>query len=78
MWQRGERRRNGSETRQAGLPTTRPPPFLGYRAMTDVLDFPVWEQLGEAQGRRLFDLLAELAMSLPPDDQLDWEQIYEN
>lgn len=45
-------------------------------AMTDQLDFPIWEQLGEARGRRLFDLLSELAASLPPDDQLDWEQVY--
>lgn len=47
-------------------------------AMTDVLDFPVWERLGEAKGRRLFDLLAELAQVLPPDDQLDWQQHYDS
>jgi len=47
-------------------------------AMTDRLDFGVWERFGERNGRRLFDLLAELAASLPPDDQLDWEQIYES
>lgn len=45
-------------------------------AMTDRLDFPVWERLGEPDGRRLFDLLAELASKLPPDDQLDWQQVY--
>lgn len=46
-------------------------------AMTDQLDESAWKQLGEADGRRLFDLLAELATKLPPDDQLDWQQIYD-
>ena len=46
--------------------------------MTDALDFPVWEQLGEKRGQRLFELLAEMAAVLPPDDQLDWGQIYQN
>ncbi len=45
-------------------------------AMTDELDFPVWQRFGESDGRRLFDLLSELAASLPPDDQLDWQQVY--
>lgn len=47
-------------------------------AMTDSLDLPVWQRLGAADGRRLFDVLAEFAASLPPDDQLDWQQIYRN
>jgi hypothetical protein len=47
-------------------------------AMTDALDFPLWERLGEQSGQRLFDLLSELVAGLPPDDQLDWEQIYKN
>jgi len=47
-------------------------------AMTDALDFPVWQQFGEANGRRLFDLLSGLGAVLPPDDQLDWDQIYGN
>jgi len=46
-------------------------------AMTDKLDFPVWQKLGEQRGRRLFNLLSDLAALLPPDDQLDWEQIYD-
>jgi len=45
-------------------------------AMTDRLDFPVWDRLGAANGRRLFDLLAGFARTLPPDDQLDWQEIY--
>jgi hypothetical protein len=45
--------------------------------MTDKLDFPVWQKLGEQRGRRLFNLLSDLAVLLPPDDQLDWEQIYD-
>ena len=46
-------------------------------ALTDQLDFPVWDQLGESNSARLFELLAELARVLPPDDQLDWQQIYD-
>jgi hypothetical protein len=45
-------------------------------ATTDRLDFPIWQQLGQDRGQRLFDLLSELAASLPPDDQLDWHQLY--
>lgn len=45
--------------------------------LTDRLDLPVWHHLGAADGRRLFDLLSRFAVSLPPDDQLDWETIYE-
>ena len=44
--------------------------------LTDRLDFPVWEHLGESKGRRLFDLLSQLASSLPPDDQIDWQEHY--
>ncbi len=44
--------------------------------MTDRLDYEVWGPFGEANGRRLFALLAELAASLPADDQLDWREIY--
>jgi len=47
-------------------------------AMTDALDFGVWQHLGENGGSRLFDLLADLASLLPPDDQLDWRKIYES
>lgn len=47
-------------------------------AMTDALDFPVWERLGEDNGRRLFELLSALVEAFPPDDQLDWQQIYKN
>ncbi|MEM8924862.1 MAG: hypothetical protein AAGD35_15265 [Actinomycetota bacterium] len=43
---------------------------------TDRLDLPVWRALGPDRGHRLFDLLSDLAAVLPPDDQLDWEQIY--
>jgi len=46
-------------------------------AMTNALDFQVWQRLGESKGQRLFVLLADLAKDLPPDDQLDWQQIYE-
>ncbi|MGI9616187.1 MAG: SCO6745 family protein [Acidimicrobiales bacterium] len=45
-------------------------------ALTDRLDLPVWEVLGSADSRRLFDLLSGFASALPPDDQLDWESIY--
>lgn len=44
--------------------------------LTDRLDLPVWESLGETKGRRLFELLSELGASLPPDDQLDWQHHY--
>jgi hypothetical protein len=44
--------------------------------LTDDLDLVVWQRLGEARSRRLFDLLSDLASLLPPDDQLDWEQYY--
>lgn len=43
---------------------------------TDLLDFPVWERLGESAGQRLFTLLAGFAQALPPDDQLDWQHHY--
>ena len=43
---------------------------------TDALDWPVWSALGEARCSRLRELMAELAESLPPDDQLDWEEVY--
>jgi hypothetical protein len=46
--------------------------------MTDRLDFGVWKSVGEAKGRRLFDLLSDLATSLPPDDQLDWQHHYDS
>ena len=45
-------------------------------ALTDQLDFPVWDRLGESDGQRLFDLLSEFATLLPPDDQLDWQHHY--
>jgi len=44
--------------------------------MTDRLDLPAWEHLGEANCQRLFELLSKLDAVLPPDDQLDWQQIY--
>lgn len=44
--------------------------------LTDTLDFPVWAHLGEANSARLFALMSGLAQELPPDDQLDWQQIY--
>jgi len=44
--------------------------------MTDALDLPVWEAFGFDNGQRLFDLLAELVTVLPPDDQLDWQEVY--
>lgn len=45
--------------------------------LTNVLDFPIWERMGERPSQRLFSLLAELDRSLPLDDQLDWQQIYD-
>ncbi|MFT7601799.1 MAG: hypothetical protein ACI8TP_004762 [Acidimicrobiales bacterium] len=45
--------------------------------LTDELDWPIWRQLGSEKGQRLFDLLSQLASSLPPDDQLDWKEHYE-
>ena len=47
-------------------------------AMTDRLDQQVWDRLGEADGRRLFDLVSELVAVLPLDDQLDWRQVYDS
>jgi len=44
--------------------------------LTDTLDFPVWDRLGESRGQRLFTLLAGFAQALPPDDQLDWQHHY--
>jgi len=54
--------------------------FEGRRQIEDLtnrLDLPVWQALGEEKGRRLFDLMSSLATQLPPDDQLDWQQHYE-
>ena len=45
-------------------------------ARTDELDFEVWEPFGAAKGRRLFEILSQLAAALPPDDQLDWTLHY--
>lgn len=45
--------------------------------LTDRLDLPVWAGLGPRKGGRLFDLLGGFAASLPPDDQLDWQVIYD-
>ncbi|MGI9595641.1 MAG: SCO6745 family protein [Acidimicrobiales bacterium] len=45
--------------------------------MTDRLDAPVWDRLGDEKCRRLFELLAELSAPFPPDDQLDWQQLYD-
>ena len=45
--------------------------------LTDELDLPPWQHLGEKKGRRLFDLMSSLALQLPPDDQLDWQQHYD-
>lgn len=44
--------------------------------LTDRGDLPVWERLGAAPGRRLFDLLADLSAPLGPDNQLDWQHHY--
>ncbi len=45
--------------------------------LTDRLELPVWQGLGSEKGRRLFDLLSGFAATLPPDDQLDWQDIYD-
>ena len=45
-------------------------------ARTDELDFEVWESFGAEKGRRLFEILSQLAAALPPDDQLDWTLHY--
>ena len=47
-------------------------------ALTDRLDLPIWEGLGEAKGRRLFEILSALASKLPLDDQLDWQEHYQS
>ncbi|MDA3039667.1 MAG: hypothetical protein O3C27_09085 [Actinomycetota bacterium] len=44
--------------------------------LTNRADLPVWARLGAPSGRRLFDLLAELAIPLGADDQLDWRHHY--
>ncbi len=44
--------------------------------LTNRADLPVWERLGVSAGRRLFDLLANVAAPLGPDDQLDWQHHY--
>lgn len=45
-------------------------------SLTDRLDLPVWEAVGEADAGHLFRLLSQLDAALPPDDQLDWEHHY--
>ena len=41
--------------------------------LTDELDRPVWEQLGDEDCNELFAVLSELASNFGPDDQLDWQ-----
>ncbi|MFV0523808.1 MAG: SCO6745 family protein [Acidimicrobiales bacterium] len=43
---------------------------------TDRLDLVLWRCLGAERTERLAGLLAGLAPALPPDDQLDWRQLY--
>ncbi|MEL6982878.1 MAG: hypothetical protein AAFO29_10690, partial [Actinomycetota bacterium] len=45
-------------------------------AMTDELDGQRWAALGQADTDRLHTLMSTLIAPLPPDDQLDWQQIY--
>ncbi|MEM9037794.1 MAG: hypothetical protein AAGD18_24620 [Actinomycetota bacterium] len=45
-------------------------------AMTDDLDRPHWEQVGESSCRTLLEALRALDAHLPRDDQLDWREIY--
>ncbi len=44
--------------------------------LTDSLDGRRWERLGSERCARLHELMAGLVAVLPPDDQLDWRQIY--
>lgn len=45
--------------------------------LTDELDFPVWQRLGESNASRLFELLTKLVAPLPADDQIDWRSLYD-
>ncbi len=45
-------------------------------AVTDELDGRRWARLGADRCRRLHELMTTLVAPLPPDDQLDWRQIY--
>ena len=44
--------------------------------LTDELDSPHWHAFGDARCDRLVELLEPLNAALPPDDQLDWREIY--
>ncbi len=44
--------------------------------LTDDLDAPVWERLGETESRRLQELVGQFGAVLEPDDQLDWRTVY--
>ncbi len=70
LQQRGWLDENGAATAECRAGRQR------IEEMTDRLDFEIWEPFGQPKGQRLFELLSQLDKSLPPDDQLDWRQIY--
>lgn len=45
-------------------------------AVTDDLDGRRWERFGAESCARLHELMSVVIAPLPPDDQLDWRQIY--
>lgn len=45
-------------------------------AVTDELDGRRWERLGVEACERLHGLMTTLVAPLPPDDQLDWREVY--
>ena len=45
-------------------------------ARTDELDGRRWATLGDAGCQRLHELMSTLVAPLPPDDQLDWREVY--
>lgn len=45
-------------------------------ATTDRLDDGPWAHLGDARRAELTELLEALVAVLPPDDQLDWREVY--
>lgn len=46
-------------------------------ALTDELDARLWRPLGDAACDRLVELLTPIHAELPPDDQLDWQTVYQ-
>lgn len=46
-------------------------------SLTNRLDWPIWDGLGNELCNELFSIMSKLCALLPPDDQLDWELYYD-